>query len=109
MTLSFKWLTRLSQWRANRAVVAPGARELVQTKDVFKKNELWLTGSLVESLTFSSSLYPRVKRETRKAPLPVPLASSRISPIRCRLHRQMGTQVSPPLLAAAQLLSDGNV
>jgi hypothetical protein len=62
VTLSFKCLTRLSQWRASRAVMAPGEKELVQTKDVFKKNELRLTRSLVEFLT-SSSLYPRVKRQ----------------------------------------------
>lgn len=42
VTLSFKCLTRLSQWRASRAVMAPGEKELVQTKDVFKKNELRL-------------------------------------------------------------------
>lgn len=64
VTLSFKCLTRLSQWRASRAVMAPGEKELVQTKDVFKKNELRLTQSLVEFLTSSSSLYPRVKRQT---------------------------------------------
>lgn len=62
VTLSFKCLTRLSQWRASRAVMAPGEKELVQTKAVFEKNGLRLTWSLVEYLPSSPSLYPRVKR-----------------------------------------------
>lgn len=102
MTLSFKCLSRLSQWRVSRAVTAPGERERVQIKDAFKKNELRLTGSLVEFLTSSSSLYPRTKRETLQG-------SSRISQRRFRTHRQTGDRESAPLPEVAQLLPDVSV
>lgn len=99
VTLSFKCLSRLSQWRVSRAVTAPGERERVQIKDALKKNELRLTGSLVEFLTSSSSLYPRTKRETVQG-------SSRISQRRFRTHRQIGDRESAPLPEVAQLLPD---
>lgn len=102
VTLSFKCLSRLSQWRVSRAVTAPGERERVQIKDAFKKNELRLTGSLVEFLTSSSSLYPRTKRETVQG-------SSRISQRRFRTHRQIGDRESAPLPEVAQLLPDVSV